>query len=117
MAATSASGKTIAVNDQVSVSGEVSAVSGSGQTAVVTVRVANGTTFTVQAGDCFAVQGIGVAISENGKPFGVGSQVTVKGSVTATSGSGGTATLTVTTKSNTTVSAVPAANAHAPHAH
>lgn len=117
MAGTSASGKVVDTNDTVSISGEVKSVSGSGQSATITVVLANNSVITVKAGDCFAVQGVGSAVSENGKPFGVGSQVTVKATVTSVSGAGNTATMTVKTNSTPSVPSVPTASAHAPHGH
>lgn len=116
MAGTSASGAVVNANDSVSVCGEVMAISGTGQRATITVKTQNGSTFNVQAGDCFAPQGVGPAISENGKPFGLGSQVTVKATVTSVSGAGVTATLTVKTNSTPAVS-VPTQSAHAPRTH
>jgi len=117
MAGISATGATVDVNDSVSVSGEVTAISGTGKTASITVKLANGNTVSVQAGDCFAPQGIGPALSENGKPFGIGSQVTIKGTVSSVSGSGSTASLAVTTKSGTTTTSIPSSSVYSPHSH
>lgn len=103
MAATNFDGKPVAVNDQVTIIGLVTAVSGSGGLATITVipTTAIGTaTISAKANDMNSVDGpndashpaTGIA----GQFFGVGDNVSVLGKVTAISGSGTYASLTVT---------------------
>lgn len=100
-------GTLINVGDPVCVSGECRAVTGSGQKATITVLLANNQLVQCQAGDCFATPGPGTAVTENGVTFGVGSQVTIKGTVSAVVVAGTASTVAVTTKSNSTVASVP----------
>jgi hypothetical protein len=58
----------------------ISAV-GTGPNAVVTVQDLQGNLFTAPAKDMDAPQGVGPLISRNGKPFSVGSPVTVPATV------------------------------------
>jgi len=117
MAGVSATGSKVDVGDSVSVIGEVVSISGTGPTATLTIRCVDGTTTTAQARDCFAPQGIGAAISENGKPFGLGSPVTLKCTVSSVSGSGSNAVLTVKTNTSSTVAVAPSKGVHAPKSH
>ena len=99
------------VNDQVSILGAVASVTGSiPSTVSVVVNAQNSNTqFTCHANDCTAVQHTsGAAMSMNGKLFDTGDRVTVNGVVTAISGSGLTATLTVTLDNSGLSITVPA---------
>lgn len=112
---TSITGHVVAVGDSVTIVGSVTAISGTGPSATVTVQPLTGaSTFNVKASDCYAPQATGNAISADGKPFGVGSQVSVPAAVTSVSGSGSSATLTSTVNSGASVSH-PANSVHAPH--
>lgn len=112
-----ATGKVIAAGDQVTILGTVSAISGTGPNASVTVQpVTGGSTFNAKASDCYAAQTDGVAISADGKGFGVGAQVSVPAVCTAVSGSGNGATLTSTLNSGASVPH-PSTSANHPHAH
>lgn len=113
---TSCTGKTIIVGDQVSIQGTVYALSsGSGSTAVITVET-NWTPnlISAQANDMNAVEqandALHTALSFNGgKNFGqVQDQVTVLGTVTAISGSGVTASLSVKLVTSGATVSVPA---------
>lgn len=117
MAGTTSTGSTVDVGDSVSVLGEVKSISGTGPTATLTIICNNGAITTAQARDCFAPQGIGPAISENGKPFGVGSPVTVKATVTSISGTGSNATLTTKANNSGTTSVAPSKSVTAPKSH
>lgn len=84
--------------DQVTILGAVASISGSApSTASVVVNSQNeGGQFTCQANDCTASQNTaGSAMSMNGKLFTTGDRVSVNGRVTAVSGSGLGATITV----------------------
>lgn len=86
------------LGDQVSILGAVVSVTGSApSTASILVNAQNaGGQFTCQANDCTALQHTtGAAMSMNGKLFDAGDRVTVNGRVTAISGSGLSASLTV----------------------
>lgn len=112
---TSITGKVVSAGDQVTIVGSVTAVSGSGPSATVTIQPLTGaSTFNAKASDCYAPQGTGNATSLDGKPFGVGSQVSVPAAVTSVSGSGANATLTSTVNSGASVTH-PANSVHAPH--
>jgi len=106
----SADGKIVNVNDQVSIVGLVVSVSGTGSLAVITVETAlTPNTFAAQANDMNAVQTEGVAKSISGKAFGfAGDQVSVLGRVSAISGSGNTAALSVVLKTSGNTITVPA---------
>lgn len=113
MAAFNADGKVVAVNDQVTIMGTVDTVTGTGGGATVTVLPNMGTvTVSCKANDMNSVQhpadATHAAVSISGKNFGVGNKVSVIGTVTAVSGSGAFASLTVklTTSGNSVV--VPA---------
>jgi hypothetical protein len=94
-------GSTVAVNDSVSITARVSSVSGTGSKATVTVQAPfDASTFNIQANDAYTnehqADANHVAVSIDGKSYGaVGNQVTAIGVVTAISGSGQNATLTV----------------------
>ncbi len=94
-------GGTVSVNDHVSISAKVSSVSGSGSKATVTVQApCDSSTFNIQANDAYTTEHSNdanhTAVSYDGKYYGVaGNQVTVMGLVTAISGSGQYAVLTV----------------------
>src|SRR5260370_36103916 len=87
-------GNVINVGDEITALGTVTAISGTGSKALVTVSTQAGDTITAQANDCYAPQTDGPAISHAGKGFSVGDQVSIMGFVTAISGSGKTAKLT-----------------------
>lgn len=112
-------GKTVSVNDQVSIIGKVVSVSGSGSLATVTVQFPlAASTNTAKGYDCqsveFPVDGNHTARSIFGNAFGTaGDDITVMGTVTAISGSGITALLTVTLKSSgNSITGVPAGAVH-----
>jgi hypothetical protein len=95
---TNYTGDVVLVNDQVSILGIATAISGIGVTAAVTVQTQLADTFTTQAGDMFAFQddvGSSEAESTAGNDFQVNDQVTVNGVVTNITGKGQTAQLTV----------------------
>jgi DNA/RNA endonuclease YhcR with UshA esterase domain len=102
MAAFNANGGVVVVGDRVTVRGKVQSYTGSGQTAAVVVETPwAATTFTASAYDMnaafYSADASDTAISANGAHFGVaGQSVSVRGVVTAISGSGNTAILTVT---------------------
>lgn len=109
-------GKTVSVNDSVSILGKVVSVSGTGSLATVTVQPptapASGQ-FNAQAYDMESVlqplDANHVARSISGNSFGAaGDDVSVLGVVTAISGSGQTASLTVTLKNSGASITVPA---------
>ena len=106
-------GKTVSINDFVTIIGIISAVTGSDRNATVAVQPPLSTsTFTVTAQDLNTVEGTscGPAL---GNSLTVGNQCTVHGLVTAISGSGVTALLTVTLSvSGASVSGVPAGACH-----
>lgn len=113
MAAFNADGKVVAVNDQVTIMGSVDTVTGTGSLATVTVIPNMGTTsISCQANDMNAVQHLvdasHPAVSISGKTFGVGDRVSVIGVVTAVSGSGAFASLTVTLATSRNSVVVPA---------
>jgi hypothetical protein len=97
MSGTSYEGKPINVADQVSILGGVQSITGSApSTASVVLQGIYGETFTVQARDCTSVQHTsGAAMSKNGKLFTTADRVTANGIVTAVTGSGVTAQVTV----------------------
>jgi hypothetical protein len=102
-------GNVVQAGDDIVILGIVTAISGSGQTASVTVKDRSGIVFTVLASDCAAPQAIGAAISRNGKPFGVGSEVTIPGSVVSVVENGSSLAATLTTKTTSSISVVNAA--------
>jgi hypothetical protein len=111
MSAFNQDGKVVAVNDEVTITGNVVSVSGTGPTAMVTVEtVLSANNFVAQANDMNAVQSEGSpAVSISGKHFGTAEdKVSVLGVVTAISGSGNTASLTVTLKTSGLSVTVPA---------
>ena len=116
MAGTSAAGKVVDSGDQVTIIGAAIAISGTGPKALVTVQNSNGGgSFIAQAQDMASPQTTGPALSRNGKNFDVGSPVTVIGTATAVSGSGGQAVLTVTLHGSGTSVSTPSVSVHAPH--
>jgi hypothetical protein len=100
--ATGKQGNTISVGSEVTMTGTVQSISGTGSRATVTVITDAGDTVVAQANDCYAPQTEGPAVSICGKHFSVGDKVTVMGVVTAVVGTGSTATLTTTLKSSST---------------
>lgn len=96
-----ASGQTVSVNDHVSITAKVVSFTGSGATAVVTVQAPQDAgTFSIQGNDCFCVEQPAdvshTVRSLSGNAYGVkGDDITVLGLVTAISGSGQSALLTV----------------------
>lgn len=98
MSGTSRNNVAVNLGDQVTILGAVFSITGSApSTASVVVNAQNeGGQFTCQANDCTAAQhDTGTAMSMNGKLFTTGDRVSVNGSVTAISGSGLSASLTV----------------------
>jgi len=93
-------GQVVNVGDEVTVLGIVTAISGAGSKALVTVSTQAGDTVTAQANDCYAPQTDGPAISHAGKGFSIGDPVSVMGIVTAIAGSGQTAKLTTVLKAS-----------------
>lgn len=95
-----ADGNIVSVGDQVTIMGTVNTVTGTGGGAVVTViprkALASGSISCIGRDMNAAGLISGNAQSIVGKPFGVGDNVSVLGNVTAISGSGMGATLTVT---------------------
>lgn len=95
-------GSTVSVNDHVSITAKVVSFTGSGSTASVTIQAPlDASTFVIQGNDCFAVEQPADAShtvrSLFGNAYGVkGDDITVLGLVTAISGSGQSAILTVT---------------------
>lgn len=110
MSAFNQDGKVVSVNDSVSIVGNVVSVSGTGSLAVVTVEtVLTPNTFVAQANDMNAVQTEGPAKSISGKAFGFAEDpVSVLGKVSAISGSGNTASLSVVLKTSGNTVTVPA---------
>lgn len=114
MSATNKNGKVVSVGDAVSIVGKVVSTVGSGSLASVTCQAPLDTgTFTCKANDANAVQeyynskdsldsaNTYPAVSFSGKHYGaVYDDLTVMGVVTAISGSGQNAVLTVTLKSS-----------------
>lgn len=98
MSGTSRNNFPVNVGDQVTILGAVFSITGNApSTASVVVNAQNdGAQFTCQANDCTSLQhDTGTAMSMNGKLFGTGDRVSVNGQVTAVSGSGLSATVTV----------------------
>ena len=114
VAGSSITGNSINVGDQVTILGTVTAISGTGATASVTVLTLASDLIVIQAQDCYAPQTGGAAIGKGGKGFGVNAQVTVPGDVTAVSGVGKTAQITTTTHNSKTSIVHSAGTAHAP---
>jgi hypothetical protein len=110
MSAFNQNGDPIKVGDRVSILGNIVSVSSSNINASVVVQPPlSANTFTVLAKDVFTVvnqtaEGAGAT----GNKLVAGQDCTVTGLVTAISGSGNTATLTVTTSVNGTSISVPA---------
>lgn len=115
-------GKTVSVNDAVSIIGKVVSVSGSGSLASVTVQSPlDAGTFNIRANDAYAVQQQAsilnapdvthAAVSIDGKNYGVaGDDLTILGVVTAISGSGVNAVLSVLLKTSQTSITTAAGN-------
>ena len=101
-------GNVVLAGDDVTVLGSVTAISGSGQSASVTVKDRSGLSFVVPAGDCSAPQSVGVAISRNGKPFGVGSDVTIPAVILSVVESGQTSQAVAKTYSSLVTAGSPA---------
>ncbi len=107
-------GKTVSVNDQVSIVAKVVSLTGSGSLAAITAQTPLATgTISVVAYDCQSVEqqadSSHVARSISGKAFGTaGDDISILGTVTAITGSGNTALLTVTLKSSGNSVTVPA---------
>lgn len=114
VAGSSIYGNSINIGDQITLLGTVTAVSGKGATASVTVLTLSSDTVVVLAKDCYAPQTDGAAIGKGGKGFGVGAQVTIPGDVTGVSGTGKTAQVTMTTHSSQTSVVHSAGTAHVP---
>lgn len=106
MAATpalNADGKVVAVGDQVTIMGHAASHTGSGSTASVTVTTLFNNSITVPANNAYAPQTDGTMFSIDGKGFSDTDRVTVPGVVTAVSGLGQIAQLTVTLVGGTSV--------------
>lgn len=114
MAAFGANGQVISVNDQVTIKGLVVSYTGSGGTALVTVEtVLTPNTFVCQANDAQAVlhtaDAAHSATSISGEYTGAAQDlISPLGRVTAISGRGNTALLTVTLKTSNLSIQVPA---------
>jgi hypothetical protein len=93
-------GSNINVGDEVTTSGTVTAISGTGSKATVTIVTPFGDTVVSQANDCYGPQTDGPALSICGKGFSVGDNVSLMGVVTAISGTGQSAKLTTAHKSS-----------------
>jgi hypothetical protein len=104
MAAFNADGKVVAVGDSVSIVGTVSAISGSGSLATVTVVTNLNDSIVVKANDMNTPEGtvLTKGVNFSGSYFTTAAQCTVLGVVTAVSGSGQFAQLTVITASSGT---------------
>lgn len=96
-------GDNVRVGDQVTIMGHATSHTGTGSTASVTVTTLFNDSITVPANNLFAPQTDGVMISAAGKGFTDADRVSVPGVVTAVSGSGQTAQLTVTLVGGTSV--------------
>ena len=114
MAGSGVAGNSVSVGDQITILGEVTAISGTGPNATVTVRTLVGDTITVKAKDCYAPQTDGPAISKSGKGFSVGAQVSIAADVTAVTGTGKSAVVTSTAHASSTSVSHAAATVHAP---
>jgi hypothetical protein len=96
-------GKVVAVGDQVSIMGHATSHTGTGSTASVTVTTLWNDSITVPANNAYGPQTDGVMISIDGKGFTDADRITVPGVVTAVSGLGQYAQLTVTLQGGTSV--------------
>ncbi len=99
MAVNTANGKAVAAGTHITILGTVTSITGSGPAAVVTVVDNLGNSFTAPARDIYGPQTEGPAVGAAGKKFSVGDRVSIPAYVTATSGDGVTATLSVQTSS------------------
>src|SRR5258708_2623889 len=99
MAVTSMDGKEIVVETEATVLGVVTAISGKGSLAVVTVQDLGGKIFTAPANDMYAPQTDGVAISMAGKGFSIGDSVSVPVIVKTVTGTNVNSTLSIQTRS------------------
>lgn len=106
-------GKTVSVGDRVTIVGRISSLSGSDQNTSVAVQpFLTTSTFTANALDVYTTEGTSCGPA-HGNVLTAGNSCTVTGVVTAISGSGVTALLTVTlSNSGTSVSGIPAGSAH-----
>lgn len=100
MSASNYDGKSVNVNDQVTIMGVATTITGSGALASVLVTTLREENFTEQAryflSKQHALSPTVVASSADGKSFSAGDRVNINGVVTAISGDGSTAALTVT---------------------
>ena len=107
MSAFDLKGQVVNVGDQVSVLGYITAV-GSGSNPSVTIQPPlSASTFTVTAQNLYTVEGTAPG-PINGNAATVGNDCTVRGVVTAISGSGNTAILTITLTASGIALSVPA---------
>lgn len=109
MAAFNINGKTVSVGDRVTVLGNIVSVSTSDITAAVVIQQPlNANTFSVNAPDVMVPATLTTeGAAKTGNKLAAGQDCSVSGLVTAISGSGNTATLTVTTSVNgTTISVI-----------
>ena len=114
MSAFNIDGKVIAVGDFVSIVGVISSVTGSGEFATVVVQPVFGTTtFNASPSDVNTIEGTACGAASGNNPA-AGAQCTVRGYVTAVSGSGNTAILTVTLagSGNSVSGLIPAGSCH-----
>lgn len=114
MSAFNIDGKVIAVGDFVSIVGVISSVTGSGEFATVVVQPVFGTTtFNASPSDINTTEGTACGAAAGNLPT-AGNQCTVRGYVTAISGSGNSALLTVTLagSSNSVSGIIPAGSCH-----
>lgn len=107
-------GNSVNVGDQVTILGQVTAISGTGSKALVTVLTNTGDTILVQANDCYAPQTDGPAKSKSGKGFSVNDNVSIAADVKAVVGTGKTAVVTSTVHSSGLTVSHAAGTVHAP---
>jgi hypothetical protein len=102
--ATNFDGKVVAVADQVTIMGRVVSHTGTGSTASMTVVTLMGDSITVPANNAYAPQtGDSDLFSIDGKGYADAYRITVPGVVTAVTGLGHNAQLTVTLVGGTSV--------------
>ena len=114
MSAFNRDGKVVAVGDFVSIIGIISSISGSDSNATIVVQPELSTsTFNASPSDVNTIGGTACGAASGNKPA-AGAQCTVRGYVTAVSGSGNTAILTVTLagSGNSISGLIPAGSCH-----
>lgn len=101
--ATNFDGKVVAVGDQVSIMGRIASHTGSGSTASMTVTTLYNDSITVPANNAYGPQTDGAMVSIDGKGLTDADKITVPGVVTAVTGLGHNAQLTVKLQGGTSV--------------